>query len=138
MCLWYNEKLTKQKLNYFKRNNIKEIIVWKVLRKHNDRYVSPYKSMRYNIGVNVRKRVPKNILKRGYLCYTIQSGALHVYSSRKEARYHVNSSSNIDSVRESKRNVIRCRVKVKDIIAYGTKRDIAVKALYIDKFSEKP
>ena len=131
MCLIYNKKLTEQKLDFFKKHNIKEIIVWKVLYKnyHNVKYFSPYQSMEYKIGINSRTRVLKNIFKKDYGCEIIKNGALHVYSSRTKARSLHHNYINY--------KIIRCRVKVKDIIAYGTKRDIAVKALYIDKFSER-
>jgi len=133
MCLIYNKKLTEQKLDFFKKHNIKEIIVWKVLDKnyHNVKYFSPYQSMEYKIGINICGKSKKNIFKMrnnsGYI--VIEEGALHVWGSRIKARKKIHFN-----VIEK---VIRCRVKVTDIIAYGTGNDIAVKALYIDKFSEK-
>jgi len=133
MCLQYNEELTQQKLDYFKRNKIKEIIVWKILaQKHDTRnyvpynyYYSPRQHMKYKKGKNVPIKIYKTLIWPGD---TIDRGVLHVYNSRKEAR----SRCWVYFYK-----VIRCRVKVKDIIAYGMQNDIAVKALYIDKFSER-
>jgi len=149
MCLRYEKKLTEQKLNYFKQNKIKEIIVWKVLK------VIP--SMGYYFGYNKilysyiaifygkfsykkGKNIPDKILKRFNLNAQdklIENGVLHCYQNRKAARYQIKQLSKHPYLCNFRYRVMRCKIKVQDIVAYGNNNDIAVKALYIDKFSDR-
>jgi hypothetical protein len=137
MCLYIDKELTDKKLESFKRKGIKEIVVWKCLIISNRVAYAPYRpSYRYHKGKNIIEKNIKNLFYdvvtgRRRSTYSpfynaITKGSLHVYSTRQYAR---------DCSLKS--TVIRCRVKVEDIIAYGQYGDIAVKALYIDKFSEK-
>jgi len=128
MCLFRDKKLTEQKLNYFKQNKIKEIIVWKILRQHRgrERYDSSHYCMEYKIGKNIPIKMFKKLI---WSDGSVGRGVLHAFTSRIETRKYQRLWA--------LERVIRCRVKVKDIIAYGDNNDIAVKALYIDKFSEK-
>jgi len=128
MCLTYEKKLTKQKLDYFIKHNIKEIIVWKVLCTSNKRkrYYSIYQGMKYKKGKNIPDTILKYFNPNNKEQF-IGKNVLHVFVKRSIARNKLSWN----------RRVIRCRVKVQDIIAYGKDNDIAVKALYIDKFSER-
>jgi len=145
MCLSSDTKLTEQKLDYFKKHNIKEIIVWKVLVRYKERYLSPYFNMEYKIGKNIPVKTFKNFIWADGL---IEKGVLHSFISRTIVRryallYECEQVRSFYAAKFTSKNgpypykIIRCRVKVKDIIAYGENDDIAVKALYIDKFSER-
>ena len=138
MCLIVDKELTEKKLEEFKRKGIKEIIVWKVLQIVGLHGYPPHiLNFCYYKGKNVPKQMLKNVFynsqtdKRKYTyspSYNlVTQGALHVFSARYKSRYRAGWYY----------KTIRCRVKVEDIIAYGINKDIAVKALYIDKLSER-
>jgi len=118
MCLKINYEVTDNFRN--KNKNKKQIIVWKVVKKKQDRYYSPVFHNLIPVEGKFRSnRCSKVILEHEKYWQTVEKG-IHVYKNRQEARKSwIRGNGIIDDKR-----ILKCCVNIKDFVAAGLEGEL--------------